>query len=73
MTIRTVILFVAVLGSLTLATALGAVLTEDKPQGPLSLGDVVIPAAIPVLLVIAVTMWCRHQLARRGRGEHEHG
>jgi hypothetical protein len=72
MTMRATILLVTVLGSLALTSALGAVLTEDKPQGPLSLGDVLIPAAIPVLLVIAVTMLCRRQLAHRERGDQEH-
>lgn len=73
MTMRAAILLATGLVSFTLMTAVGAVLTEGKAQGPLSLGDVIYPAVIPVLLVITATVACRRQLRRRGREDQNHG
>jgi len=73
MTARAVVLWGIVLGSFALMTAVGAVLTDGKAQGSLSLGDVMVPAAIPVLLVIAVTAVCRTRSADRRRGGEERG
>ncbi|WP_326544829.1 YeeE/YedE thiosulfate transporter family protein [Mycolicibacterium sp. ND9-15] len=65
---RAALLVGTVLGSFALMTTIGAVMTEDHPQGPLSLGDVLVPGAIPVLLVIAITVACRTPSAQRDAG-----
>lgn len=64
MTPRVAILSGSVLGSLVLMTALGAVLTDGRTHGSLSLGEVLIPAAIPLLLLIAATAASRIRLAK---------
>jgi hypothetical protein len=45
-------------------TVVGAALTGGRAQGPLSLGDVAVPAAIPLLLVLATTLACRNGFRR---------
>ncbi|MFZ0834817.1 MAG: hypothetical protein WAM92_17440 [Mycobacterium sp.] len=71
MTTRAAVLLGIVLGSFALMTVIGAVLTEGRSQGPLSLGDVLVPAAIPLLLVVAITVVCRTGSARRSRSDEK--
>ncbi len=59
-TLSTAVLSGVVLTGFVAMVALGAVLTHGRSQGPLTLADVLVPAAIPVLLVIAVTVACRN-------------
>ncbi|MDD4868455.1 MAG: hypothetical protein PHQ28_15475 [Mycobacterium sp.] len=56
MTTRAALLSAIVAGSFAAMTALGALLTHGQAEKPLTLGDVLIPAAIPVLLVVAMTV-----------------
>lgn len=64
MTARAVALLAVVLGSFAAMTAVGAVLTDGKAETSLTLSGVLVPAAIPVLLVIGVTVACRRQSVR---------
>jgi uncharacterized membrane protein YedE/YeeE len=59
MTVSAAVLSAVVLSGFAGMTALGAVLTGGRSQGLLTLADVLAPAVIPVLLVIAVTIACR--------------
>ncbi|WP_219069273.1 hypothetical protein [Candidatus Mycobacterium methanotrophicum] len=50
------VLLSVVLSGFAGMTAVGAVLTHGRDQGLLTLADVLVPAVIPTLLVIAVTI-----------------
>lgn len=56
MTARAALLSAIVAGSFAAMTAIGALLTHGQAEKPLTLSAVLIPAAIPVLLVIGMTI-----------------
>ncbi|MGF2943930.1 YeeE/YedE thiosulfate transporter family protein [Mycobacterium sp. Lab-001] len=57
-----------VLTGFAVMTALGADLTRGRNEGLLTLSDVLIPAVIPVLLVVAITIACRGGPTTRWHG-----
>lgn len=48
-----------VLVAFAATTAVGAVLTDDAARRPLTFADVLVTGAIPVLLLVAVTVYSR--------------
>ncbi|MGF2952855.1 YeeE/YedE thiosulfate transporter family protein, partial [Mycobacterium sp. THU-M116] len=57
-----------VLTGFAVMTALGADLTRGRNEGLLAPSDVLIPAVIPVLLVVAITITCRGGPTTRWHG-----
>jgi hypothetical protein len=59
MTVSAAVLSGVVLSGFAGMTAVGAVLTGGRNQGLLTLADMLVPAVIPMLLVVAITIACR--------------
>ncbi len=59
-TVRTAVLLGVALAGFATMTVIGATLTGGRNLGQLTLTDVLIPALIPLLLLIAVTIASRH-------------
>lgn len=60
-TARSATLLTLAVGSFALMTVVAALLTTGRDQGPLQLADVMVPAAVPVLLVAAATLLSRRR------------
>lgn len=61
MSARNTATLLIVLASFAATIAVGAALTGGQAHTRLTLSDVLIPAAIPVLLVIGLTIACRER------------
>ncbi len=61
MTARAVILLGTTMVSYAVMTVVAAILTEGRTQGPLSLREVMVPAAFPLLLVVLMVVASRRR------------
>lgn len=64
MTARAVLIPITVAACFAATTAASALLTHGHAEASLSLSDVLVPAAVPVLAVIGITLACRHYRSR---------